>query len=578
MATAELTGALEEGAAPITKSDTRPYGLLKQTHEDHDAGLIQKLNDLYEGGFKIIKRAGKYLVKCVNEHDERFKERCTTTSYQPYFGQIVDQFTSDVFGQPLAIKPASDAKDPKTPGEYPDADYYTTFEKDVDREGKLFIDLMVEVLRCALKHRCALVAYDAPKNDGDAPASKADEDAKGLRRIYAYSVPIEQLIDWKCKRGGREFQWAILNKIEQERETPDDTRDTITETFTVWTLPDDVGGAAKPRAHWKRYVITYKADDRPEDDVKVPLEDEGDSSFAHIPLLRMELPEGLWVGNKVGPQALEHWQRRSTLVGAEGRSMMAIPYVKKGPEGPAVGGVIPAEITQNPYRGNRPVERFNGEGWVDLGSEDELGFAEPTGRCYELVGKELNELRDAMFAVNHQMAASIRPTGAAVGRSGMSKQKDEDSTERVLRALGHILRQFAVRIYGAISEARGEDVHWAPHGLDGYEHEDREQVLEESISMDQVAIPSPTFRKIHKKVVAAKLLKGNVDPETLTTIFDEIDSGVDDEEDMRQLQTEAQKDALLNPPDPTVGPPKSPSAKAPKATAPKPPAVGQKSA
>jgi hypothetical protein len=572
----------------VTNQNAKPvggsmaYGVLKQTHGEYDGGLLAEIEDLYVGGFRIIKKAKKYLVKLVNEHARRYDERCGTASYQPYFGQIVDQFTSDVFGQPLSIKPAADADNPNTPGEMPDKDYYSSLEKDVDGQGTLFVDLMLESLRCALKTRCAIVAYDAPRDDAStAVKSKADEEALGLNRLYAYHVPVEQLIDWKCKKGSkkgvREFEWAILNTVEQERETPADKRDVIVETFMVWT----VGESGK--AHWQKYVIRYKPDNKPQAETPVPLEDEGDSGFTQIPLLRLELSEGLWVGNKIGPQAKEHWQRRSALVGAQARSMVAIPFIKKGPEAPAVGGAIPAEITQNPHRGDRPVDKFNNEGWLELGSEDEAGFAEPKGSCYELVAKQLDELRDAMFSVNHQMAASIRPTHAgSLGRSGLSKQKDEDATARVLRALGHEIRQFAVRVYDAISRARGEDVHWTPHGLDGYDSEDPTVVLESAIALPQIPIKSPTFRKVYKRVYAGKLLRGAVDPETMTTINGEIDDEVDDEVDQEKLVTEAAIDRIKNPPPPIVAPPGAqipmpqvPQAKVPAAKAPPVPKPGK---
>lgn len=560
------------------------YAVLKQTNPDYDGALLEQIEDLYIGGFRIIKKARKYLVKLVNEHSKRYSERCETASYQPYFGQIVDQFTSDVFGQPLSVKPAADADNPNTPGEVPDKDYYSAFEKDCDNEGTLFVDLMVDCLRTALKKRHAIVAYDAPKPDEEsAIVSQADEEAQGLRRIYAYEVPVEALIDWKCKKGGRrlgkrgatEFEWAVLNTVEQERETPADTRDTITETFLLWTLPE--GG----NAHWARYVISYKADNKPQPETPVPLKEEGNSGFKHIPLLRLELSEGLWVGNKIGPQAREHWQRRSGLIGAQARSLVAIPYVKRGPQLGA-GGVIPSEDAQNPYRGSRPVDTFNNEGWIPLDYQDEIGFAEPKGSCYELIHKQLDELKEAMFAVNHQMAAGIRPTGHALGRSGLSKQKDEDATSRVLRALGHEMRQFAVRIYDAISEARGEDTHWTPHGLDGYDSEDRLEVIQEGIAIDQIPIRSPTFRKVHKRVIAGKLLRNSVDPETMSTINSEIEDEVDEDVEQEGLMRDAEAERAKNPPPAVVAPPGAPPVQAavaptPKAPAPQSPNVGKPS-
>jgi hypothetical protein len=534
------------------------YGKLSQKHAEYDLALFTKLEDLYVGGFHIQKRARLYLPKLVNEHDKRHAERCAITSYQPFFGQIVEQFGSDVFGQQLSVKPAADAKDPKTPGVYPDEDFYTAFEKDVDLEGTSFVDLMHECLVQGLKKRYALVAIDAPAdNSPEPPISKADEEARGTNRCYAYEVPVEQLIDWKMTPKGSEFVWAILNKVEQDRLSPEDTRDQIVETFTVWTMDGD-------RARWRRYVAVYDDKKAPEDQDIVPLKDEGLTSFDKIPLLRFEVPVGLWVGNKIGPQALEHYQRRSALLSAENRSMVAIPTLKKGSEAPAVGGPIPAEITQNPSRGNNPVGHMNNEGWVELGAEDSLEFAEPKGHCYELVDKQLDSLKEAMFAVNHQMAASIRPTGAALGRSGLSKQKDQDATERVLRALGHLVREFAVRVFIRVSQARGEkETHWTAHGLDDYGSIDREQLLEEAISVDQVAIPSVTFRKLHKRVVAEQLLKGKVDPSTMTTIVQEIEDGVNEEEDLRTLMKDAKVDAIKNPPPPVVAPVGGQAVKAP---------------
>lgn len=544
------------------------YGLLSQKNDDYDPKLLAQLDDLYRGGYAMVRKADIYLHKLVNESPDRYAERCASTSYQPYFGQIVDQFVADLFGQPLSIKPAADAADPNTPGELPDDEFYTAFEKDVDLEGTSFLDLMECTMRTALKKRYALVAVDAPEDKFDTPpASLDDAMQRGSMRCYAYEVPLEQLIDWKCAPGGKRFAWAILNKREMDRPTPFSRRNAVKETFTVWSLPE-----GSDHAEWKRYVIVYDEKQPPKPDDPLTLESEGASSFSEIPLLRFELPEGLWVGNKIGPQAREHYQRRSSLVGAENRSMVAIPYIKKGAEGPAVGGEIPAQVTQNTQRGNNPVARFNAAGWFEIGANDEVGFLEPDGGCYELVDKQLDNLKDGMFAVNHQMAASIRPTGAALGRSGLSKQKDQDATERVLRALGAKLRDFAVRIYDVIAKARDEDVHWTPHGLDNYDHEDREELLQEAITVDQIAIPSITFKKIHKRVLAEKLLRGAVDVETMAQILKEIEDGVDDEQDMRDIQTEAQKQAILNPEIPPVGV-KTPSVKAPAVKAPQAPGV-----
>jgi hypothetical protein len=518
-----------------------PYKVLKQTHPEYDGSRMQQIEDLYEGGWAIMRKAGTYLPKLALEAVEQYDTRCSTSSYQPYFGQILDQFVADLFTQPLSVLPSGDKDDPTTPGDAPDA-FYTELAKDMDGEGTGLEELSCDVLTTALKHRRAYVMVDAPKVDGPAPASKAEEDASGANRFYAYEVPPAQVIDWKIDKATGVFAWVMLATREQDRETPLGSRDTIRETFTIWTAND--GG----NASWVRYDVAYDPKEPPDPDKLIQAAADGDTSFKSIPLLILELPKGLWVGNKIGPQALEHWRRRSALIGAENRSCVAIPYVLLGPEMPAMGESN-SEAAENPNRGQDPVKQFEKRGFIALGHQDKLEFAEPKGHAYEIIDKQCEGLKEAMFSVNHQMAASIKPTGAALGRSGLSKQKDEDKTSKVLGALGRIVRAFVTDVYDAISQARGNDVVWVAHGLDTYEHDDREQVLEESLQLQAVNIPSATFRKEHAKRVAGKLVP-NLPPATVATINDEIDSGVDDDEEMRDLKKDAEKDSIINPPEP----------------------------
>ena len=174
--------------------------------------------------------------------------------------------------------------------------------------------------------------------------------------------------------------------------------------------------------------------------------------------------------------------------------------------------------------------------------------------AYALVNKELDELKDEIFRVSHQMAASVRPSAGSLGRSAASKQQDGKSTALVLRALGHEVRQFGLAIWNTISEARKEDVIWTANGLDTYEVIDRETILEEAVSTGDVcdAIPSETFKVTYKTQIAEKLLSG-MDPRTLDTMRKEIKAGVREEhklsEILRDNETEMAKDPAPTPGD-----------------------------
>ena len=534
------------------------YGLLKRTHADYDGELYAELEDLYEGGYQIAKNAKKYLPRLANEHVDMHGDRCKSASYMPYMGQIVDQLTAWLFTDELTVQAAPDAENPDTPGELPDVDFYGAFASDADLTGVSFSDMVQRIAPMALLKRRALVGVDFPKIQDDVLrdlASLADEDKLGAGRAYLYSIPIEQLINWDRHTDGT-FKWVILNRITQPQAGPLEPADTIVEEFKVWTL------SPLGKAHWDVFRIAYDPKKVPKDKTEVPLVESGETIFAHIPIVEIELSKGLWVGNKIGTMVKEHFQRRSTLIASELRSLYEIPVVKFGPEIGAAQGEIPSVIQQNPGRGMDPVEQFMRKGFVPIGAGDDLKFVGPSGAAYAIVDSELADLKDEIFRVVHLMAASVSNNkSAALGRSGLAKQQDKLDTAIVLTAIGSDLRRFALRVYGLISAARSEDVVWHAKGLDDYESEDRELLLEEAMQVDAINIPSPTFKTAYKTALAFKL-QPNMPPETQETVRDEIKDGVQHEDDIHQLTQEASKDALENPPLPA--PPTPPGMMAPK--------------
>ena len=542
------------------------YECLTKRHPEYQGDQYTQIEDLYEGGWQIMRKAQLYLKPLPMEHPALYDSRCRTTAYVPYFGEIVDQFVSDLFSQPLAIVPAGDAKNPDTPGEFPDPEFYAAFTKDVDGEGNGLPDIAADLLTTALKHRRAYLMVDAPPG-GDAPAvNRAEEEARGQRRCYAYEVSPDQVIDWKLQvekgpdgKKTSTFAWVILYRRECERETPFVDRELVTETFTIWSMDGEV-------ARWDQYAITYKpgGDNDPtrQRDVKVPYIDGDLTSFDRIPLLRFELPRGLWVGNKIGPLALEHWVRRSELLGAQKRSCVSIPWVSQGPEIPKIGEGL-SEAAENPNRGDDPVKEFHKTGFMKLGHQDKLDFAEPHGHSYEILDRQIDHVRESMFAVNHQMSASIRPSAGALGRSGLSKQKDQDKTDKVLGALGRSVRTFFTMVYDTVAKARRDNVVWVASGIDNYETYDRTSVVAEAVAIPAVGVHSATFRKEHEKRVAAALVPG-LPPATVAVIADEIDRGVDSEQEKRELQLDLDKQTIkLGPKTPEQFGQKPPGPKAP---------------
>jgi hypothetical protein len=147
------------------------------------------------------------------------------------------------------------------------------------------------------------------------------------------------------------------------------------------------------------------------------------------------------------------------------------------------------------------------------------------------------------------MALSLANTGAAVGRSGESKAEDRSATEIVLGYLGALAREFGIKIYRCVSEARGEDVTWVAHGLDSFDIEDRADLIDEAVQLETIEIPSLTWKKEHKKQLAFATTRG-ASPETKAVIGKEIDDGMEEAVEVAAAMKEAALKTAQNPPPP----------------------------
>lgn len=519
------------------------YGVLKQTNPEYRAALWRKLDDLYVGGFQILANAKEYIKRQVNEKEERYIERLEQAEYINYLGMVVDSFAANLFAQQPIVTNAEDGTLD---------DFWETFGKDANLKGDSVSQVLREVFTTAILKQRGYVACDFPATDTQ-PNSRADEDALGSTRGYAFELTPEELIDWgysgvvrrivPLKSGAQVeysfglFSWAILRRVICTRESPEDDRNTFVEEFRVWRLNED--GVAS----WKlfRTKPRKKDDSPPKDDDVIELAGEGKTTFRKIPIVEMCIPPGLWLGNKLGPLALALFRRRSALIASENRSLFPIPVYKCGPEIGEVGGALPPEVQQNPSRGNDPLGTAEKLGALKIGHQDDFDFVEPKGTAHELVDKQLGEAVDEFFRVAHMMASSIASTSSALGRSGVSKEQDYRAMGIVLEAYGAIVKDTALRVYDLIAEARAEDLEWKVHGLDKFDVIDRAIVLEEAKTLSLVSIPSMTFRAHWQTKVALALL-GNTTPELQATIEDEIEHGVAAEEQLRDVMREAMID------------------------------------
>lgn len=489
--------------ATDTKKKPSPptYGQLCQKHPEYDGELWTNVGLLYRGGWEMLRNASRFIEQAPRERSDFYKWRLRGTSYINYFARLVGYLTGSLFNETLNVGAGTDPSS-NEPKPLPDPAFYERFSTDCDLTGTDFSQFMRTTLTDALVYRRALVQVDLPRattfSDGSAPANRAQEEELGLNRAYLIALPIESMFDWEKSPDGR-YVWCVLHRIRRDRATPLTNRKAYQHEFKLWWMADGLARYAVLRTK----AIEKDDELQPDDELQI-VEPERLTSFTEIPIRDLDLPEALWVGNQAGPLCQEHFRRRSDLMGAMGRSLVEIPFVKLGPEIPAVHGPL-SEAQSNPNRGHDVLGRGK-EDAVIIGSEDEIGFAGPSGRAFELARTECRDVREEIFASVNAMALQLENTASAVRRSGESKAEDRGATAIILTFLAQQTREFAQQVMGLVSSARRETVEWKASGLDTFDQEDRAQILEEASLLESLRIPSPTLQLLGRLKLANAIL------------------------------------------------------------------------
>lgn len=544
---AEPTTEIVEQPSETPTRAGAPYGALKRKHPEYDAELWRKLELLGKGGFEILKNAKDFLPKLPNESDTFFKYRCENASYINHMGPVIGYLAGALFAAPQAVTKV-DAK----PSEQ--KDFWAEFAENCDLAHSTFSHFMETVVRKALLNRRAVIALDMPAAPPEGVVrNKADEEAMGLGRVWLDHVKLSEILDWKYNEsaddrvpGRRKFEWLKLYRCLTDRSDPLKCSDKFREQFVIWTMQPTVKG-------WRACFMEFTTPERsekdpdPKDEDIIPLTRElTATSFLELPYIEMDLGEELWLGNKAGPLAEEHYRDRSSLKSDMVKSLNEIPYIKKGSEIPGANQALPSQAQQNPNRGNNPRARYTANGWIEIGADDELGFAGPSGRAHELSKGMQDDLREEIHRSANAMSLSLANNATTVGRSGQSKREDRNAETQVLKALATIAHRVGVQVHTCASQARAEKYVWRSTGLDSFDREDRPEMVAEAPIVQALAIPSETFQVEYLSQLVGKVLKAS--PEQLEQIRQEISKGVKEQLEMKAQHEELLLEGLKNPP------------------------------
>lgn len=463
---------------------TLPYKVFKESRPkpDYDPDYWARCNALYAGGRKLLED-NAVLAKVLPRHNAElqsvYEERCAAAEYIPYSGEIIDRLVAGQFAEPLVMQCEPQADD-----------FYEQFHRDCSPPGGWavsFHDLMRAQLLTALICKRAWTLIEIPQIDAEPqPQSLAEQEQMGGLNVYACAVDPVSVRDWEMDDDGQ-LAFALLAFAHSRRTGLTGSRNIIEEEFVYYTATD-----------FARYVISYDRDKPPKGTDPVKRVASGPHSFRGVPVIPLELPDGLWAMGKLENLARAHLRKRSGLSWAEDKSLMPTPTAFVDRE------ELGNKVTSDPKRATKQSRGPNNI--VTLGAKDRFEYIGPSPEPFKAMLEDLRDLRDEMHRVTHVMAMSVDNSGAALQRSAASKQVDHDETSAVLEALDDLVAKHAVAVHEFVQTGRGDSpCKWQMEPR-SFDRNLMSSLNETALAVDTVSVPSATFQRIFKSTYAVSAL------------------------------------------------------------------------
>lgn len=436
--------------------------LLDQKHDCFDGALYCKYNALYEGGKTFHKNVSLFLPKNPMESGMNYEMRKKEAKYSPYVNSIINQFASHLFSSPFVVRSDPENLDP----------FYAEFKEDADLLGTDLSAFIQHLFITALINGRAWLYAELPGNDNKPPENLLEYQERNLGRVWLNDIEPSHVFDWEVDEFGQ-FLWVITHKIEKQRKNPKVDKKVIIET---WKLYDQV--------NVETFQISYEPGKRPNADQIIPSQGSNPHGFPQVPILCLELPPGLWLMNRLADAQIEHFQNNCSLGWAMRRACSPTMVWKSQDDSEAISTPL----------------------GIKIGKEDDVKWIAPPSEAFDQIAKRIASFKDEIHRLALQMALAVDNSPGTLKRSGESKAKDAEATEIILYSYALIVKEFVEKLFQLISNARNEKIIFSIEGMDSFQIDDSESIINSANLAKNLNIQSETFNKELGYKVACALL------------------------------------------------------------------------
>jgi len=475
---------------------------LDATNSGYDADYWRDLDALYRGGRAFRDRIRNFLLQHQMEPTAVYHQRLQEASYRSYLGPIIDYYVAWLFSGAFSVRAKSLTGDTL---QEPDP-WYAAFREDVGGDIDM-TDFMRERFKTALvKKRAHWICELNDDGQADWPDNLAEFHGRKFGEARLFKVDPEELYDWETDVKGN-LTWCVIHNIQKIRPTVYQKRVLNVETWKVYDVK-----------YVTTFEIRYEDGKRPASTELISEKEQPRRhGFLQVPLQTVEIPEGLWIANRIRDPQLEHFRLGTGLGWAIRRTCYAMPVFKI------------KDATKPPVMGAGY--------FIMIDVDEEMTWSAPPNQPFDVISKEVDVQRNDMFRVTHQMALGLDNNAETVGRSADSKAEDNAATRIMLNAYGMIMAEVIEETYEMISDARGDkDISWSIEGFSGYDTATAPEVISNAMNAQMLNIPSKRFlTEIKTKVAWATMPEASQDVKD--EIRKEITAGVESSGDMFDLFT-----------------------------------------
>lgn len=432
-------------------------------------------------------RNRRFLYQLEGEPDPVYYALWNRAYYLNYLSAILDYFRHWLFSEEPNIRPRAGDDAP---------DWWESFFENANGAGKNLCDFARDVFLDVLV--CRRAGWLIGRNT--AIAEQGDDES-----VVLTPYPAEQIYDWERDSAG-ELKWVVLGTRQSVRDFPERRLEVEQYTFI-------------DRDTWQTWQVKKGTDPNGTDDELIPI-GEGQHGLGKVPFVMIEIPEGLWITDKLAMPCTDLFNKHNRLTSALINGCVVQPWMKTDDH-------TKSSITfgEGYYVKLKPGNK-------DMGIEGEdFGWKSPDIGPLEFIAKQIIEQRDEIYRIVHQMALAVDSKSiGAIARSGASKIEDRKASEIILAAYGGYVTEALLRTVRMLSDVYGDDIEWE---LDGYKNFDVSS-LDEEIQIASLAasmnFKSQTAKEELELKVIGRLLSF-VDEKTMETIEQETRDGYDQEQE-----------------------------------------------